>query len=221
MGLVVTAMMVAASVFSFAARPSTKAIRSVPAFSLKTMIPIQFANWREEPQRTVQVVNPQTEAMLGELYSEVLTRTYVNADGYRIMLSVVYGSDQRASFRAHDPEACYLGAGFEVHRIESTTIATPFGEIPVKRIFTSKGSREEPITYWWKVGDRAIPVWQRRLTELHYILTGRIPDGLLFRVSSIDPDQVRANQVHDQFINQLLQTVSPVERKRLSGLGDS
>jgi len=44
---------------------------------------------------------------------------------------------------------------------------------------------------------------------------------LLFRVSSIDPDQARANQMHDQFINQLLQAASPAERKRLSGLGDS
>jgi hypothetical protein len=43
---------------------------------------------------------------------------------------------------------------------------------------------------------------------------------LLFRVSSIDPNQTRANQMQDEFINQLLKAVSPVERKQLTGLGD-
>ena len=50
-------------------------------------------------------------------------------------------------------------------------------------------------------------------------LTGRIPDGMLFRVSSIDVDQARAYQMHNEFISQLLQTVPPGARKRLSGLG--
>ena len=63
--------------------------------------------------------------------------------------------------------------------------------------------------------------WQSKLVELSYVITRRIPDGLLFRVSSIDPDQARANRVQRQFVDQLLQTLSPPDRKRLSGLGDS
>jgi hypothetical protein len=42
---------------------------------------------------------------------------------------------------------------------------------------------------------------------------------MLFRVSSIDADQSRAYRMQEQFINQLLESVSPAERKRLSGLG--
>ena len=39
------------------------------------------------------------------------------------------------------------------------------------------------------VGEKAVQgKVQKRLVELSYTLTGRIPDGLLFRVSSIDPD---------------------------------
>jgi EpsI family protein len=67
----------------------------------------------------------------------------------------------------------------------------------VRRLFTSKGSREEPLTYWFTVGDRAVQGWNARLVELSYTLTGQIPDGLLFRVSSIDADQTRANQMQD------------------------
>jgi hypothetical protein len=43
---------------------------------------------------------------------------------------------------------------------------------------------------------------------------------LLFRVSSIDPDQARANRMQDQFVVQLLQALPPEERGRLSGLGE-
>jgi len=90
------------------------------------------------------------------------------------------------------------------------------------RLFGNLGPREEPITYWFTVGDRAVlGSTQKRLVELRYGLTGRIPDGLLFRVSSLDGDAIRAYEIQGQFANQLLQSVSPADRIRLSGLGGS
>ena len=78
------------------------------------------------------------------------------------------------------------------------------------------------MIYWFTVGDRAVQAnLQKRLMELNYGFTGCSPDGMLFRVSSIDPVQAQANKMQDQFINQLLQAMSPAERKRLSGPGDS
>jgi hypothetical protein len=44
---------------------------------------------------------------------------------------------------------------------------------------------------------------------------------MVFRVSSIDADPARAYRVQEQFVNQLLDAVSPAARKRLSGLGSS
>jgi len=70
-------------------------------------------------------------------------------------------------------------------------LATPFGEIPAQRLFASRGAREEPVTYWFTVGEAVQGKLQRRLAELSYGLTARISDGMLFRVSSIDPDQAR------------------------------
>jgi hypothetical protein len=70
------------------------------------------------------------------------------------------------------------------------------------------------------MGDKAVQSkLERRLVQLSYGLTGRIPDGLLFRISSIDADQARANRYHDQFVNQLLEAIPPGDRVRLSGLG--
>jgi len=220
---VIAALMLAAGIGAVVARPSLKMASLGPAFSLEAAIPKHFGDWREETQRIIQVINPQAQKVLDETYSQILTRSYVNTDGYRIMLSLAYGSDQRGPLRAHEPEACYPAQGFALHRKEASLLATPYGSIPVRRLFTSKGSRVEPLTYWVRIGDKTVREsrWQWKLTELNYTLTGRIPDGLIFRVSSIDPDQIRANQLQDQFINQLLQAVSPAERKRLSGLGDS
>ncbi len=218
----VAALMVAASVAAIVARPSTKVSDERPAISLESMIPKQFGDWREAPQGFMQVVNPQTKELLDKLYSEILTRIYVNADGYRIMLSLAYGSDQRGTLQAHKPEVCYPAQGFVLQKNEAGQLATAFGTIPVRRLFTTMGARQEPVTYWFTVGDKAVQgTTQKRIVELSFGLTGRIPDGMLFRVSSIDPDEARAYQRQEQFINQLLQSVSPVGRKRLSGLGDS
>lgn len=217
---VVAAMMCAASVGAMILRPSTKVAEVGPAISLETMIPKQFGDWREEPQRSIQVINPQTQALLDKLYSQVLNRTYVNPEGYRIMLSIAYGPDQRGAMQAHKPEVCYPAQGFTLQSNEAAHVATSFGDIAVQRLFTTMGSREEPVTYWFTAGDTVVRgKLQKRLLDLRYGLTGLIPDGMIFRVSSIDSDQVRANQHQDQFVNQLLQTVSPSDRKRLSGLG--
>ena len=221
MAFVIAALMVVASIGAVVARPEMRARTAGPEFSLDAMIPRHFSDWREEPQTIVQLVNPQRQAALDKAYSQTLERVYVNADGYRIMLSVAYGSDHRGAFRTHEPEACYPGQGFTLHRREVLDLETPFGELPVRRLFTSKGPRKEPVTYWIKVGDKAVRPSQSKLVELGYVLTGRVPDGMLFRVSSIDPDQRRANRMHDQFITELLKTVSAEERKRLSGLGNA
>jgi EpsI family protein len=84
------------------------------------------------------------------------------------------------------------------------------------------GPRNEPVTYWFNVGDTAIKSkLQQRIVEFQLGLTGQIPDGLLFRVSSIDKDPARAFKAHESFVIDLLSTVGPVERARLGGVGKS
>lgn len=217
--LVLAALMSAASIGAVVARPSTKAAEVGPAIVLEQMVPVQFGDWREERQTQVQMVNPQTKELLDKLYSQILTRTYVNADGYKIMLSLAYGSDQRGGMQAHKPEVCYPAQGFTLKANDAGMLTTIFGEIPVRRLDTFLGARQEPVTYWFTVGDRVVGgTIYKRLVEMRYGLTGQIPDGLLFRASSIDPDPVRAYRAHEQFVNQMLQAIPPADRQRLSGL---
>jgi EpsI family protein len=213
-------LMFAASIGAIVAKPSAKLADERSALSLEGMIPKQFGGWREEPQRVMQVVNPQTQELLDKLYSQVLTRTYVDSNGYRIMLSIAYGSDQRGAMQMHKPEVCYPAQGFVLEKNDAGSLVTALGAIPVRRLFTSLGPRREPVTYWFTVGDTAIQgKLQKRLADLRYGLTGRIPDGMLFRVSSIDPDSTQAYRFQDLFVDQLLGALSVDDRKRLSGLG--
>jgi EpsI family protein len=220
--VVIALLMVAASAAAIIARPGTKAAAGASQFFLELTVPRRFGDWQVEPLRVAQVVNPQTQELLDKLYTEVLARTYVNSTGYRVMLSLAYGSDQRGSLQAHKPEVCYPAQGFTLHRNQAAVLATPFGEIPVRRLYATLGSRSEPVTYWFVVGDTAVQSkLQKRLVDLRMGLTGRIPDGLLFRVSSIDTDVARAYEVQDRFVRELLQAVPPDARRRLSGLSDS
>lgn len=222
MAFLIMALMIAASIGAIVARPDTGSANPEAALSLEAMIPKRFGDWREE--HFEQVVNPQQRELLDKLYSGTLSRTYMNSSGYMIMLSLAHGRDQRGDLAAHMPDVCYPANGFTLHRTEAGQLRTPFGEIAVRRLYTSKGAREEPVTYWFAFGGESISLdpaekrLRRRLVELRSAFTGRIPDGLLFRVSSIDRDHVRANQLQEQFVNDLLHTLPPSERKRLSGL---
>ena len=189
------------------------------SISLETAVPKGFGDWTELPERSVQVVNPQTQELLNKLYSQILSRTYVTKDGYRIMLSMAYGDDQRGGLQAHKPEICYPAQGFKLLSVSDGALVTAFGNIEVRRLITSLGARNEPVTYWLTIGDQVIHnSFDKRIAEIRLGLTGQIPDGLLFRISSIDENSVNAFAMQQKFTAEMMQVVSPPIRKQLSGL---
>ena len=213
------ALMCGASLAGLAARPSTKAANAGDVISLESMVPKLFGEWNELPDQSAQIVNPQTKELLDKIYSQVLTRAYVNKEGYRIMLSMAYGDDQRGGLQAHRPEVCYPAQGFTLGRVERGALPTAFGAIDVRRLTTRLGERSEPVTYWLTVGDAIVQsTFDRRLAEIRLGLTGQIPDGLLFRVSSIDTDPARAFTMQQKFVADMMAAVPAPARKQLSGL---
>src|SRR6476469_2696030 len=154
--LVLAALMCGAALTGFAARPSSTAADRGNAIVLEKAVPRGFGEWTELPDQKAQVVNPQTKELLDKLYSQTLSRIYVNKQGYRIMLSMAYGDDQRGGLQAHRPEVCYPAQGFKLGRVEDGTLPTSFGPIDVRRLMTELGPRSEPVTYWLTVGDQVI-----------------------------------------------------------------
>lgn len=217
--LTLTLLMSAVSVAGFAVRPDAKAASKGNAVSLETLVPNRFSDWTALPEESAQVVNPQTKELLDKLYSQLLVRTYINKEGYRIMLSMAYGDDQRGGLQAHRPEVCYPAQGFKVGKIEDGSLPTQYGNIDVRRLATSLGARQEPVTYWLTVGDQVIKsALDKRIAEVRLGLTGQIPDGLLFRISSIDGDTARGFEMQQRFAADMMAAVPAAARKQLSGL---
>lgn len=211
--------MLAAAVAGMMVRLSPTAPGQRPSFSLEETVPRQFGDWHEQVSGRVEVINPQTKQLIDKLYSQTLSRVYVNSKGQQIMLSLAYGGDQRGELQAHKPEVCYPAQGFNVLSNETAMITTPDGVIEGRHLETLQGTRREPVSYWFTFGDTAVAgKFERRMVEIRLGLTGQVPDGLLFRVSSIDPVSRRAFQIHQDFVSALLSAVPAEARARLSGL---
>lgn len=188
---------------------------------IANIIPDGFGVWSKLNIST-GVVNPQQQQLLDELYTELITRTYVSSDGYTIMLSIAYGKNQTDSFQVHLPEICYPAQGFQVGDSRKMSLTTPYGDIPIKQLETTFQSRRvEPVTYWTTIGNYAVKSGiDKKLKEVSYAMQGDIADGLLFRVSSIDADKPRAFSMQQKFIQDLLKSITATDRLRLAGLGE-
>jgi EpsI family protein len=212
------ALMLAASGLAVAMRPTQRIADQGAPVKLETMVPQQFGVWREEPQNQALIIDPQQKEMVDRLYTQTLTRTYISSEGYRIMLSIAYGNDQSDAKQVHKPEVCYPAQGFTLKNKQYGQLAGNFGSFPVTRIETSLGQRNEPVTYWITVADKVVgPGLDKKLTELSYGLRGQIPDGLLFRISSIDGDPARAYEKQSAFAEQLLASLAPTDRQKFIG----
>ena len=211
-------LMLIASSLALALRPTEKIADSGPSVNLDVMIPHAFDEWREEQRNSVQMVDPQQQETIDKIYTQTLSRTYINSDGYRIMLAVAYGDDQRDSMQIHYPEVCYPAQGFLLKDKQKGDLATENGLIPVIRILTNLGQRDEPVTYWTIVGNTVFQGGlQKKLAEMRYGLSGKIPDGMLIRISSIDPDAEAAFKIQAQFVNQMLKALPPEYRQKING----
>ena len=214
-------LMVVFALMAQALQPGQQQRRSSSesGFVLEQDIPKHFGHWQLVPSVSSVVVNPEVQEFLDRVYSQILTRTYINDQGYRIMLSMAYGEDQRGGLQAHRPEVCYPAQGFELISNEPVTLKTVMGDVEGRRLMTRLGGRAEPLTYWFNVGSKPVTGRiERRMEEIRLVMTGGAPDGLLFRVSSIDPDMQRGFEEQQRFVSELLSALPAATRRKISGL---
>lgn len=212
-------MMVATSALSVQLKPSQKLADQLPPLTLETAIPKSFGDWHIDTTIIPIDPSPDVKSRLEEIYSQTLARTYANAQGQRIMLSIAYGADQSGDgSQVHRPEFCYTAQGFQITMNRIGDLVTQYGALPVRRLLAVQGSRSEPITYWVTVGDQAtLPGISRKLTQIAYGLTGKVPDGMLVRVSSLETDAEQAYQLQQRFIQDMLGAMDGDNRLRIAG----
>jgi EpsI family protein len=216
--LAIALLMFAGAGLALAMKPTQKLADAREKPDLNTIIPQQIGEWKVDTSIVPIAPSPDVQAKLDKLYNQTLSRTYVDPAGRRIMLSIAYGGDQSDSMQVHKPEVCYAAQGFEVFDIVAGILLTKYGELPVKRLIATQGNRNEPITYWVVVGDKAaLPGIRQKFAQLGYGLTGKVPDGFLVRVSSIDRDRAIAFQVQEQFVRSMLDAMNDKDRVRLAG----
>lgn len=215
--LIVGLVMIVSSGLAVVMKPMDRIAENGSKINLETMIPMRFSDWQIDETLIPLEVDPQRLAVLNRIYNQTLSRTYVNKKGERVMLSIAYSGDQRDSMQVHKPEVCYPAQGFNIVKLVVGMFDTGFGEIEVKRLIATQGKRVEPITYWITIGDAVtVNSLKWKLTQLKYGLTGKVPDGMLFRVSSLG-DEKAAYPVQENFTKHLLKALSPEDRKYLIG----
>lgn len=211
-------VMLAASAIALAMTPTTKIADQSPKPDLETMIPKQFGVWKLDEAIVPIKVSPDVQANLDRIYNQTLSRTYINSTGERVMLSIAYGGDQSVSLQVHRPDVCYAAQGFQVSQMVKDFARTVTGQVPVMHMVASQGQRTEPITYWITVGNTAVRGgWEQKLAKVRYGLTGKVPDGILVRVSNISSDAPDSYRLHEGFVNDMLKAMRQGDRLRLVG----
>jgi len=215
--LLVGAATVLAAGAALALKPSRVQPDTV-AFDLEGVIPRSFGGWIIDPGIIPIVPAPDVQAKLDQLYSQVVSRTYVNPRGERVMLVMAYGGEQSDALKAHRQEVCYAAQGFEIRNVLNGSLRFREKTIPVTRVVAVRGPRSEPVTYWFTVGDRVVlGRLERLMVQLRFGLSCRIPDGMLVRVSSISSSPAQAFNGQEEFISALLEAMPQGDVHRLLG----
>jgi exosortase B len=214
-------LMAGAAAAAVLLKPARLLADTAPAIVLATSVPPAFGQWRLDPGAAAVVPSDFTQQAIRQVYSQTLSRTYVNPAGQRVMLAIAYGARQSRQLRAHRQEVCYAAQGFTVDALRRDRLRAGGASVPVTRMVATSGARIEPVTYWFTMGNAVVRSYlDRQMAELRYALTGTIPDGYLVRVSTIGADADAAFALHDAFADQLTRALAPALRARLLGEQD-
>lgn len=218
--LVIALLMGAGAALALAMKPTEKIADAREKFDLEAMIPQQIGEWKIDTSIVPIAPSPEVKSLLDKIYDQTLARTYINNKKERVMLSIAYGgSFADRSMQYHRPEVCYPAQGFEILKGSTAILSSPLGDIPVRRLVAQMGGRHEPVTYWIVVGkERTSYGFATRLIQIKYKLTGKIPDGMLVRLSSIDLDDSHAFRNHEDFARDLLGAVGKTDALRIAGV---
>ena len=211
--------MLAAMLLAVVLTPHNLMARTHDVFDIDKHLPTQFGEWSAAPQLGV-VEPPAPDSLEREVYNQEASRGFVDKEGHVVMLMVAYGESQSDRLQLHHPEVCYTAQGFRVSRTSTYKLDYSPSAPPVKltRLVAVREERLEPISYWMRIGyDNSNSNWARQALKLGYGLQGWIPDGALFRVSTLGIHPEESFKVQDKFIRDLLNSVDPETRAFMVG----
>jgi EpsI family protein len=210
--------MLAAAALAYFMTPHRLMARTQATFDIEAHIPYAFGDWSQ--LKGVQAIKPPPDGLEAQIYNQEVSRAFVDKEGHVVMFIVAYGESQSDRLQLHHPEVCYTAQGFRVTRPITSRFEWSPSAPPIKltRLVATREDRVEPISYWMRVGyDVSNSNWSRQALKLQYGLRGWIPDGALFRVSTIGLKPDLGFQLQDKFVRDLINAVSPETRTFLIG----
>lgn len=218
--IILLALMLIAAFSSFALTPTKKLSLQLETIDLEQAVPKKFGQWSVDTNASPILPSAESQEAVAKIYDQTLTRTYVSNTGERIMLSIAYGGTQNQQLRAHRQEVCYAAQGFKISQLQQVDLQFGKSTINGTRMVAQQGNqRIEPVTYWFTMGDEVVRSYlDRQVTQLKYALSGYLPDGYLFRVSSLSADSEAAFRNQQLFADELLLNVDNRLASRLLGI---
>jgi len=217
--LLACAAMLGAMLLAVALTPHNLMARTHDVFDIDKHLPTKFGDWK--PVAGLNVVTPPPpDSLEATLYNQEASRGFVDPDGHVVMLMVAYGESQSDRLQLHHPEVCYTAQGFRVSRPKAFALDYSDSAPPlnVMRLVAQREERVEPISYWMRIGyDNSNSNWARQALKLGYGLRGWVPDGVLFRVSTLGVPADQSFKIQDRFIRDLLNAVDPATREFMVG----
>jgi EpsI family protein len=183
---------------------------------LEDGVPRAFGPWKVRDADGV--LAPESEnSLAAKLYNQTVTRMYEGPGGGVVMLLIAYGNTQSDTLQLHRPETCYPAFGFEVARSQPTRFDLGGGAVvPGRNLVALSPGREERISYWARIGEY-LPVdndEQRRM-KFQTALAGVIPDGVLVRISNLQPTDAEGFGLNSRFAADFMRAVPPRLRPAL------
>lgn len=194
--------------------------RSIKIDGLEGLIPRSFGGWLTVDDTLAPIVDARLEQSLRSDYSDVISRTYLNADtGQRVMLSIAYGADQSHDKQIHKPEVCYAAQGFVIDSMRKVDWRIESRPVLATALHAQRDERSEYIVYWIVLGQSIVRgAWDQNLTRAKLAFHGISEDGLLFRVSTLSRNQDASERALNQFSEDLVSAESPALREKLIGV---
>lgn len=180
----------------------------------KTVGPLRFIT-------SSGLVLPPKDELSERLYDQVLTRVYGGNGMLPVLALFAYGSVQNLSLELHRPEECYPQQGFTITRPERLPLRLADRSIPASALTASRpGGYVEQLVYWSRIGTH----FPTSKNEQSWIVTrenfsGRMPDGILVRLSVPTADRALGVRTAEVFLRDLAGALSSEGRRIVFGAG--
>lgn len=203
--LLIGAGLAAAGTLSYLRSPEALA-KPISAAAFQAQIPSRVGVWTS--RKSAELVLPALDEG-DQLYENLETRIYEGPGVPSMMVLVAFSSTQQNNIQVHRPEVCYPASGFPVLWSKPTDIAYGKQMIGGRELLADRNGLRERILYWVRVGDEFPRTWaEQRISMAVANLKGSVPDGVLFRVSTLEEPDSDLSPAIRTFIQAFLEAIA-------------